>query len=80
MRLRFGVSHFREIGKRGFQSLTDRYFLGEPEQAGDWLRRQAHEKRIDGYADRKLSGRLENREKTVGKVPVLSDPDDGGLF
>lgn len=73
---RHGVEHFREIGKRGFQSFTDRYFQGDRQQAGDWLRTRAHEKRIDGFVERELARRLENGEKVAcEELPALSEPD-----
>ncbi|HMB08444.1 MAG TPA: hypothetical protein VKP69_32525 [Isosphaeraceae bacterium] len=76
-----GVEHFREIGKRGFQSFTDRYFAGDRQQAGDWLRTRAHEKRIDSFVEPELARRLEAGEKTVcEEMPCFSGPDDGVPF
>lgn len=74
---RHGVEHFREIGRKGFQSFTDRYFAGDRQQAGDWLRTRAHERRIDSFVERELARRLENGEKTVcEEIPCLSEPDE----
>lgn len=74
---RHGVEHFREIGKRGFQSFTDRYFSGDRQQAGDWLRTRAHEKRLDSFVERELARRLENGEKIVcEEIPVMSEADE----
>lgn len=76
-----GVEHFRELGRKGFQSFTDRYFQGDREQATDWLRTRAHERRIDGFVDRELARRLENGEKVVCEEMVcFSDADDGIPF
>jgi len=74
---RHGVEHFREIGRKGFQSFTDRYFQGDRQQAGDWLRTRAHEKRLDSFVERELARRLENGEKTVcEEMPCFSEPDE----
>jgi len=70
-----------EIGAKGFESFTQRYFQGDRQQAGDWLRTRAHEKRIEGFVDRELARRLENGEKIAcEELPVLSDADDGIPF
>ena len=70
-----------EIGKRGFESFTARYFAGDRTQAGDWLRTRAHEKRIEGFVDRELARRLENGEQVASmELPCLSDPDDEPPF
>ena len=74
---RHGVDHFREIGRKGFQSFTDRYFQGDRQQATDWLRTRAHERRIDSFVERELARRLENGERTVcEEIPVLSEADE----
>lgn len=74
---RHGREHMAEIGRRGFQSFTDRYFQGDRQQAGDWLRTRAHEKKIDSFVTRELNRRIENGAEVVCmEVPILSDPDD----
>jgi hypothetical protein len=72
-----GVEHFREIGRKGFQSFTDRYFQGDRQRAGDWLRTRAREKRLDTFVERELARRLENGEQTAcEEMPVLSEADE----
>ena len=74
---RHGVDHFREIGRKGFQAFTDRYFAGDRQQAGDWLRTRAHEKRLDGFVDREMTRRLEQGEEQVCmELPILSEADE----
>lgn len=69
------------IGRRGFQSFTDRYFQGDRQQAGDWLRARAHEALIEGHVDREMQRRLDQGEKVVcEEIPCLTDPDDGIPF
>jgi hypothetical protein len=36
-----------EIGRKGFQSLVNRYFNGDAQSAKDWLHLQAAERKID---------------------------------
>lgn len=63
-----------EIGAKGFQSFIDRYFSGDRQQASEWLRTRAHEKRIDSFVERELERRLESGEKTAyEEMPVLSE-------
>lgn len=74
---RYGKEHFREIGRKGFQSFTDRYFAGDRQQAGEWLRTRAHERQLDSFVERELERRLEAGEKTAcEELPVLSEADD----
>ncbi|OJW21239.1 MAG: hypothetical protein BGO49_24830 [Planctomycetales bacterium 71-10] len=74
---RYGSEHFRELGKRGFHSFTERYFAGDRQQAGDWLRAKAHEKELEGFVEREMERRLQNGEQSVCmELPCLSDPDD----
>ncbi len=71
---RHGIEHMREIGRKGFQSFTDRYFAGDRKQAGDWLRTRAHEARIESHVEREMARRLEQGEQTVCmELPVLSE-------
>lgn len=78
---RHGVEHFRELGRRGFESFTARYFQGDRQQATDWLRTRAHERRIEGFVDRELARRLEDGQEIASlELPVLDDPDDGIPF
>lgn len=73
---RLGKEHMAEIGRRGFESFTSRYFQGDRQQATDWLRERAHERKIDSFADRELKRRLENGADVASmELPVLSEPD-----
>jgi hypothetical protein len=66
-----------EIGRKGFQSFTDRYFAGDKQQAGDWLRTRAHEKKLDSFVDRELARRLDQgQEVACIELPVLSEADE----
>jgi len=70
-----------EIGARGFQSFTDRYFAGDRDQAASWLRERAHERKLDSFVEREIERRIQNGEKAVCvELPCLSDPDDGIPF
>jgi hypothetical protein len=74
---RHGVEHFREIGRKGFRSFTDRYFQADRQQAGDWLRTRAHEKRLWSFVERELARRLENGEKVVcEEMTCFSEADE----
>lgn len=78
---KYGVQHFRELGRKGFESFASRYFSGDRQQATDWLRTRAHERRIESFADRELDRRLENGQEIVSmELPLLDDPDDGIPF
>lgn len=78
---KYGVEHFRELGRKGFESFTARYFQGDRQQATDWLRTRAHERRLDSFVERELERRLENGEKIAcEEMPCLSDADDGIPF
>jgi hypothetical protein len=66
-----------EIGRKGFQAFTDRYFAGDKQQAGDWLRTRAHEKKLDSFVDRELARRLDQgQEVACMEMPVLSEADE----
>jgi hypothetical protein len=74
---RHGVEHFRELGRRGFQSFTDRYFSGDREAAMSWVRLRAYERQAETFAERELARRIENGEKTACvELPVYSTEDD----
>jgi hypothetical protein len=65
------------LGKRGFQSFTDRYFSGDREAAMRWLRVRAYERQADTFAERELARRIENGEKTASvELPVYSTEND----
>jgi hypothetical protein len=76
-----GVEHFRELGRRGFQSFTDRYFSGDREAAMEWLRTRAYVKQADTFAERELQRRIQNGEKMASvELPVYSYGDDEPPF
>jgi hypothetical protein len=78
---RYGVEHFREMGRKGFESFTARYFGGDREAAGTWLRQRAYEQRADTFAERELNRRTESgQEIAIVELPVYSTEDEGIPF
>lgn len=78
---RHGVEHFRELGRKGFQAFTERYFGGDRDEAISWLHRRAYERQADTFADRELERRIEHGEKVASvELPVVSTEDDGVPF
>ena len=78
---RYGREHFREIGRKGFESFTARYFAGDKEAAGTWLRQRAYERQAETFADRELARRIGNGEMTASvELPVLTTDDEGIPF
>jgi len=65
-----------EIGRKGFQSLVNRYFGGDAQSAKDWLHLQAAERKIDSLVSEKLA----TGEETCIEMPVLLSPDDDPTF
>ena len=78
---RHGREHMAEIGKRGFQSFTDRYFAGDKLQAGEWLRLRAAEKQIGTLAGAELDRRIaEGAEAASVELPVLLEPGEDPFY
>lgn len=78
---KYGVEHFREMGRKGFESFTARYFGGDREGATSWLRVRAYQRQAETFADRELTRRIEAGEKTASvEMPVYSTEDDGIPF
>jgi hypothetical protein len=76
-----GQDWMREIGKRGFQSFTNRYFAGDKLQAGEWLRLRAAEKQIGTLAVKELDRRIaEGAEAACVELPVLLEPGDDPFY
>lgn len=73
---RYGPKHMAEIGRKGFQSLVNRYFNGDAQSAKSWLHLQAAERQID----RLVSQKLERGEETCIEMPVLLSPEDDPTF
>lgn len=69
------------IGRIGFQSFTDRYFGGDREAAGSWLRTRAYERQAETFAERELQRRLDAGEKVACvELPVVTTDDEGIPF
>jgi hypothetical protein len=66
---------FREIGRRGFQALVNKWFGGSKDEAVNWLHRQQSERQVD----RLLSARPVDGISCV-EMPVLLSPDDDVIF
>ena len=78
---RYGIEHFRELGRKGFESFTARYFGGDREAAGAWLRQRAYEAKADTFAERELNRRIESgQEIACVELPVYSTDDEGIPF
>ena len=72
-----GREHMAEIGRRGFESFTAKYFAGDREAATSWLRTRAYERQAETFAERELARRIEAGEKTACvELPVVSTEDD----
>ena len=78
---RYGVEHFRELGRKGFESFTARYFQGDREAAGAWLRQRAYEHKAETFAERELARRMESGQEIASvELPVYSVDDEGIPF
>ena len=78
---RYGSQHMAEIGRKGFETFTARYFGGDREAAGTWLRTRAAERQADTFAERELARRIESGQEVASvELPVYSVDDDGIPF
>lgn len=78
---RYGVQHFRELGRKGFAALVSRYWQGDRQAAADWLRLQAHEKLIARGVEAKLDRQLaQGTEIACEEIPCCLHPDDDMTF
>jgi hypothetical protein len=67
----------KAIGAKGFAALVASKFQGDRQGCIDWLHAKAHEKMIEGFADRELARRLDQGQRIASiELPVLSDPDE----
>src|SRR5215472_10649188 len=74
---RYGVKHFRELGRRGIRSLADRYFQGSIADAMTWLRQRAIEIGLARGVQEKLEKQIANGARTASEeLPVILSPDD----
>src|SRR4051812_15947791 len=73
---RYGVQHFKELGKRGIRATADRYFGGSIADCMEWLRRRGYEFRIAQGVDQQLQARLDAGEGIASvELPVICEPD-----
>ena len=78
---RYGSRHMAEIGRKGFETFTARYFGGDREAAGAWLRQRAYERKADSFAERELARRIESGQEIASvELPVYSTDDEGIPF
>ena len=71
----------RELGRKGFETFTARYFGGNREEATAWLRQRAYERRADTFAERELARRIANGQEVASvELPVYSFDDEGIPF
>jgi hypothetical protein len=74
---RHGKQYMAEIGRKGFASLVASKFQGDRQGCIDWLHARAHEKMIEGFADRELARMLDQGEQIASiDLPVISEPDE----
>jgi hypothetical protein len=74
---RYGVQHFRELGRRGIRALADRYFHGSIADAMAWLRKRASELGIARGVQEKLDKQIANGAQTASEeIPVILTPDE----
>jgi hypothetical protein len=78
---RYGVEHFRQLGRKGFESFTNRYFQGDRAAAGEWLRMRAYEQKAETFAQRELDRRMASGQEVASvELPVYSTDDEGIPF
>lgn len=78
---KLGRGHMAAIGRKGFESFTARYFAGDREAAGTWLRTRAYERQAETFAERELQRRLEAGDKVACvELPVVTTDDEGVPF
>jgi hypothetical protein len=76
-----GPWHMAAIGRKGFETFTARYFDGDREAAGAWLRARAYERQAETFAERELRRRLDAGEPVACvELPVVSTDDEGVPF
>jgi len=73
---KYGVQHFKELGKRGFQSFTNKYFGGNKQEAMDYLHLQATERQINGLVEQQMA----ETGETCIELPVIMEPEDDPTF
>jgi hypothetical protein len=73
---KYGTQHFREMGRRGFESLVNRYFSGDRDAALVWLRARASEKLVD----RLLQETPSEGAVQCTEIPVYILPEDDPTF
>jgi hypothetical protein len=62
---RYGIQHFKELGKRGIRATADGYFGGSIADCMEWLRRGGYEFKIAQGVDQRLQARLDAGEGTA---------------
>ena len=63
------------------RDFTARYFGGDREAAGTWLRQRAAERQADTFAERELARRIESGQEIASvELPVYSIDDEGIPF
>ena len=73
---RYGVQHFKELGKRGIRATANKYFGGSIADCMDWLRRRGYEHKIAQGVDEQLQARLSAGEAITSiELPVICEPD-----
>jgi len=78
---KYGPDHFRELGRKGFETFVARYFDGDRAEAMSWLRVRAYESQAETFAERELARRIANGEKVASvELPVYTTDDDGIPF
>ena len=76
-----GREWMAEIGRRGFTSFCNRWFDGDREAAGTWLRARAAEHTPHTHAERVLQERMAAGEKVASvELPIYDAGEDGIPF
>jgi hypothetical protein len=76
-----GKEWMAEIGKRGFQSLVNKYFGGDRQSAIDWLHSHSTESQIDRLLQEKQAKQIgEGAAIVCEEVPISLWPDDDPTF
>jgi hypothetical protein len=72
---RHGRKHFSDIGKRGFDALVNKWFMGDKDEAIKWLHGQQSERQVDRLLSERPAEGI-----TCVEMPVFLDPDTDPFF
>lgn len=78
---RYGTQHFRELGRKGFETTVARHWNGDCQGFREYLANRRWERQTASFADSEIQRRLEAGEKIASvELPVMADPDEEPSF